>query len=205
MSTLKAADVYRLAIAAGFSPADAVIVTQVAWAESGFNPNATHKNPNGSTDYGLMQINSVHSDILATGNWADPATNLRMAKAVKDQQGWTAWKGYTSGRYKQVKVRGNPFSAGSQDVSFTVPKQGQSFAVTGSTADPTTTGVNVGNPLAPITDAIGALTNPGLWTRIGIGGLGMVLVILGILFLFWVGKDKVVSGTVGTVIKGVTK
>lgn len=207
MSTLSGAVVYQSALKAGFSPTDAVVATQIAWAESGWNPNATHKNSNGSTDYGLMQINDrANADVLTNGSWSDPVANMRMAKVVKDRQGWAgAWKAtYKGKKYNEVKVAGNPFSAGSQDVSFSVKGQPTSFGVTGSTTGPVTLG-SLPNPLAPVTDFLGKLTNPGLWTRVGIGGLGTLLVVLGILFLFWQAKDKVVSGAVGSVVKGATK
>lgn len=73
----------------------------VAKAESGWDPDATHYNTNGSTDYGLWQINSVHTAVLASGEWSDSNANARMAKAVFDQQGWPAWTTWSSRAYRQ--------------------------------------------------------------------------------------------------------
>lgn len=204
MAKMTGSAVYHAAVSAGFSPSDAVIATQIAWAESGWDPAATHTNSDGSTDYGLMQINSVHADILRTGSWSDPVANMRMARAVKAQQGWGAWVGYNSGNYKRVKVSGNPFSAGSQEISFDAPDgQPASATILGSTKDGPSIGIP--NPLDSISGLVKAVTNPGLWTRIGIGWLGFVLVVLGILLLFWTAKDKVIGSAAASVVKGATK
>ena len=61
-------------------------------------------NRDGSTDYGLMQINSIHADMV-DGNLErlrDPQVNIKVAysisRAVTD---WTAWSAYNNGKYKQ--------------------------------------------------------------------------------------------------------
>ncbi|MBN3828235.1 lytic transglycosylase domain-containing protein [Burkholderia sp. Ac-20384] len=41
------------------------ILRAIAWQESHGNATAVHRNTNGSTDYGIMQINSVHLPTLA--------------------------------------------------------------------------------------------------------------------------------------------
>lgn len=68
--------------AAGFPAEQQVTAVAVAGAESGYDPTATHLNADGSTDFGLWQINSVHHDLLTQGDWRDPAANARMALAV---------------------------------------------------------------------------------------------------------------------------
>lgn len=86
------ADVAKAAKAAGFPNAELVTAVAVAFAESTFNANATHKNADGSTDYGLWQINSSHAfPELSNGQWKDPNTNARLAYAVWKSQGWNAW------------------------------------------------------------------------------------------------------------------
>jgi soluble lytic murein transglycosylase-like protein len=40
------------------------ILRAIAWTESHNQPFALHRNENGTTDYGLMQINSAHLDEL---------------------------------------------------------------------------------------------------------------------------------------------
>ena len=88
------------AAAAGFTGADLAVAEAVALAESGGNPLATHVNSNGSTDLGLWQINNrAHPDLIASGDWRDPAANARMAYAVWQTSGWGAWTTYRSGAY----------------------------------------------------------------------------------------------------------
>ena len=87
--------------AAGFSGRDLVVAVAVAGAESGWRATATNVNTNASVDYGMWQINSVHADLLASGDWRDPYSNAQMAHSVWADAGgsWTPWTTYTSGAY----------------------------------------------------------------------------------------------------------
>ncbi|MCR4469778.1 MULTISPECIES: lytic transglycosylase domain-containing protein [unclassified Burkholderia] len=51
--------------AAAYQHVNPLILRAIAWQESHNRPNATHLNANGSLDYGLMQINSIHLRELA--------------------------------------------------------------------------------------------------------------------------------------------
>jgi soluble lytic murein transglycosylase-like protein len=51
--------------AARYQKVNPLILRAIAWQESHNTPDALHKNANGSTDYGLMQINSIHLPTLA--------------------------------------------------------------------------------------------------------------------------------------------
>lgn len=85
---------------AGFAGEDFQIALAVAQAESGLNPDAVNpENTNGSTDYGLFQINTVHKDILASGDWSDPGDNARMAFQVWEAAGrsWDPWVTFDQG------------------------------------------------------------------------------------------------------------
>lgn len=60
------------------------ILRAIAWAESHNQPSAVHRNENGSVDYGLMQINSVHLDELkpfgvSTGTLMQGCPNVYVA------------------------------------------------------------------------------------------------------------------------------
>ncbi|HEX8826534.1 MAG TPA: lytic transglycosylase domain-containing protein, partial [Xanthobacteraceae bacterium] len=46
--------------AAKYQKVNPLILRAIAWNESHNKPDAINKNANGSTDYGLMQINSIH-------------------------------------------------------------------------------------------------------------------------------------------------
>lgn len=85
-------DVARAAKAAGFPDSELVTAVAIAFAESSFNATATHKNSDGSTDFGLWQINSVHGfPELASGAWQDPNVNAQLAYRVWKASGWNAW------------------------------------------------------------------------------------------------------------------
>lgn len=61
-------------------------------------------NRDGSTDYGLMQINSIHADMVGGDleSLRDPAVNVKIAYSLsKGGQDWTPWSVYNNGRYRQ--------------------------------------------------------------------------------------------------------
>ena len=103
MSHLSAAQVDHLMRLCGWTdPQQIKTGIAVCFAESGGDTTATNHNKDGSTDYGLWQINSVHKALLASHNWRDPVANTQMAYAVWKAAGgsWTPWSTYTSGAYK---------------------------------------------------------------------------------------------------------
>ncbi|MCO8612658.1 lytic transglycosylase domain-containing protein [Burkholderia multivorans] len=51
--------------AARYQKVNPLILRAIAWQESRNRPRALNKNTNGSVDYGLMQINSVHLSTLS--------------------------------------------------------------------------------------------------------------------------------------------
>lgn len=51
--------------AARYQKVNPLILRAIAWQESRNRPDALHKNANGSTDFGLMQINSIHLPVLS--------------------------------------------------------------------------------------------------------------------------------------------
>lgn len=51
--------------AAAYQHVNPLVLRAIAWHESHGNANAVHRNNNGSIDYGMMQINSVHLPVLA--------------------------------------------------------------------------------------------------------------------------------------------
>ncbi len=50
--------------AARYQKVNPLILRAIAWQESRNRPDALNKNANGSTDYGIMQINSIHLSVL---------------------------------------------------------------------------------------------------------------------------------------------
>lgn len=51
--------------AAAYQHVNPFVLRAIAWQESHNHGDAVHKNDNGSTDYGLMQINSIHLPTLS--------------------------------------------------------------------------------------------------------------------------------------------
>jgi hypothetical protein len=86
---LTASQVYKLAMGAGLSSAAARTATAVAKVESSFNTSATDHDSNGTTDYGLWQINSVNGGSSALINPASAAA--KMAAMTNKGTSWGDW------------------------------------------------------------------------------------------------------------------
>ncbi|WP_118182891.1 lytic transglycosylase domain-containing protein [Paraburkholderia phosphatilytica] len=54
--------------AAAYQHVNPYVLRAIAWLESRNRPEATHLNDNGSVDYGVMQINSIHLHELSRYN-----------------------------------------------------------------------------------------------------------------------------------------
>jgi hypothetical protein len=84
---------------------EATLARAICKAENGTQePGRVSKpNRNGTRDYGLCQINSIHADKVGGNLEAlkDPETNIRVAKQIRDGSGWTAWTCYKNGSYKK--------------------------------------------------------------------------------------------------------
>jgi soluble lytic murein transglycosylase-like protein len=70
--------------AAKYQKVNHLILRAIAWQESHNRPTVVHKNANGSTDYGVMQINSIHLPALAQygisqDTLMDPCKNVYIA------------------------------------------------------------------------------------------------------------------------------
>ncbi|WP_084455143.1 lytic transglycosylase domain-containing protein [Comamonas composti] len=63
--------------AARYHGVSAAVLRAIARVESNFQPQAVAHNRNGSTDIGMMQINSIHLDELA--RWGVQAAHLHQA------------------------------------------------------------------------------------------------------------------------------
>jgi hypothetical protein len=97
--TLDPVHVAQVAAAAGFTGPDLTIAVAVASAESSHRPQLTNQNTDKhrSVDYGLWQINGYyHPEQMATGDWANPWDNARMAHSIWEESqnwggGWGSW------------------------------------------------------------------------------------------------------------------
>lgn len=126
MPRISDSQIAGVAQAAGFRGADLSTAVAVAIAESGGNTDALNANDTGGTrSFGLWQINSVHTDLLGSGNWRNAQDNARMAFTVFQRQGWRAWGAFTNGSWLLFRARGRA-AAGSPDngVSGSVETEG---------------------------------------------------------------------------------
>lgn len=99
--TLTATQIAQYAILANFPNNALIIATAIALAESGGQIAVTHKNLNGSTDYGLWQINSVHTQ-FDTKKLLTAAYNAQAAYKISGAGAdWTPWTTYNSGAYQR--------------------------------------------------------------------------------------------------------
>jgi hypothetical protein len=175
-----AADVARAAMDAGFTSAQALAAVQIAYHESGFSAGATNRNNNGSVDYGLWQINSVHGfPELKTQQWRDPTTNARLAKKVYDKQGWNAWSVYKSGKHQssnlvnalaERSVRVAASERGGSDQHYTTPWD-KTIGAVGDVAEGVTSVAET-----PVR-VLRFLMRPDTWVRISqiIGGGALII------------------------------
>ncbi len=109
---------YAAIRAAGFS--DVRTAMQVAYAESGWDQSARNTNRNGSVDYGLFQINSVHKPSEAVKT--NIVANAAFARSLQAKQGWKPWVAYTSGSYS----RGAPASTTTAFMAYASTAEGKS-------------------------------------------------------------------------------
>lgn len=166
MPTLTAAQVAGLVKQAGFPESVHVTMVAIARAESGFRVEAVNNaNSNGSSDYGLFQINSVHQ-FDSRRLTSDATYNTQCAKRIYDSQGLRAWSVYNSGAYQQyvnearqgvaqaAGVTGSPVLPGSPGTDTQEQQQGITYGPPG----PEFTEAGVGTPLKSAEEVGGPLT-----------------------------------------------
>lgn len=81
-------------VEAGGSPGDAVTAAAIARAESAGKVTASNSNTNGTTDYGLWQINSVNGGSIAS---YVPIVSAEQAVSLHSKYGWSPWVTYQHG------------------------------------------------------------------------------------------------------------
>jgi hypothetical protein len=156
----------------GWAPGsqDLIIAVAVSLAENrDSDPKATHKNLDGSTDYGLWQVNSVHGypvDQLLT-----TTGNARAAFEVWQKQGWNAWTTYKTGAYLLFMPRAK------QAVAHGSAEGGP--AGTGTGTAPTLSTLDV--IVKAINGFVGWVGNPHNWVRVAEVTIGGALVIGGLI------------------------
>lgn len=160
MAALSDAQLWTVVTGAGFTGQDALKMFAVALAESTGDPTrVSPANHNGTHDYGLFQINSVHTALLQGKNWQDPATNAAMAKTLYDDAGGklTPWTTYNDGSYARYLPRA------------------QAAAQSGGNA---TTAPAAGDTAQATPDTVTNATSGHTWVRLGMFAAGGLLVLI---------------------------
>lgn len=175
--------------AAGFPPDQIITATAVALAESGGETTATNNNSNGSTDYGLWQINTVHGALLNQGDKFNPLDNAKMALTVYARAGnqWTPWSVYKSGTYRAqintatLAARNPVPPAGAADATASDPNAVATGTATASS--PLDALGPIGSALGAVTGILDKVTSGSLWLRIGAFIIGSCLIVFSLLRL----------------------
>ena len=188
MATLSASQIAALAYQAGFRGQDIAIAVAVALAESSGRTDAVNHNTNGSVDEGLMQINSVHTEL--TGNRFDPATNMRMAYAIKTRRGsWKDWSTFNSGRYAIFMPTA---TAAARGIDKTIPVTLPAGNVDSSVQSSSSSG-------------FGKLSDPHTWLRVATVLAGGVLVLAALALLGWDNAPDTAKSVAKTAVKTAAK
>lgn len=205
MGILSATQLVPIAQRAGWTGNDLVIAVAVALSEGHMpgdpintaNSGAINRaNSNGTVDYGIWQINSVHSSLLAADDWSLPSANASMAYKIWTERkaatgnGWTAWSSYNNGSYL-TKM------AVAQSAAFNPDDSG---LILGS--DAPAGGLPVyGNDYTSINTFTSLISNPQTWWRIGyfVGGV-VCVVIAARMMLKRSGVEGKVLGAVAKVV-----
>jgi hypothetical protein len=169
------AQVADIAVFGGWTANSPDLTTSVAVSlaeNQDSDPTATHKNTDGSTDYGLWQVNSIHGypvDQLLTSTG-----NARAAFEVWKSSGWEAWSTFKSGAYLLFLPR-----AKSAVASGTGQGRDPGVAAgTGSGVAPTLTTLDV--IVKALGGFVGWVGNPHNWMRVAEVTIGGALVIAGL-------------------------
>jgi hypothetical protein len=193
-------EIAQAARAGGFPDEHLVTAVAVALAESGGNEGATNKNTNGTVDYGLWQINSIHRADLVSGSWNVPADNARMAYNVFKRAGNSWWPWYAFRGAKHIKFLDRATTAVKTVGSSNAPSTTASTVPAVSTQP-----VGISEVAGELKQALNVLTQKNFWIRTGISFAGAVALILG---LIWLAKSTVLSAAIpqaGKVLKAVSK
>lgn len=115
---------------AGGSSSAQNMAAAIAMAESGGNPNISHRNSDGSIDRGLWQINSIHG----AQSTLDRLGNAKAAVSISGNgRNWNPWTVFKSGAYKKFLSAAQRAKSGSSKAKS---KAGSVTAKLGGDVDP---------------------------------------------------------------------
>lgn len=175
-------EIARAALAGGWPQDKVATAVAVALAESGGEPTATNKNDNGTTDYGLWQINSIHKADLDSGNWQNPTDNARMAYNVFRRAGnsFSPWYAYRSGKHYAYMSRGALAANEAKAGGGSSPDDGNNPLIPDFIEGPAEGTAEV---FDKVSHALGVITDEDTWIRTGFGILGAVIIVAAVAIL----------------------
>jgi hypothetical protein len=163
---------------AGFTGKDLETAVAVALAESGGRIDATNHNSNGSTDYGVWQINSIHADEFTKHPQWWSVENADMAHDIWAGAGnsWKPWTTYTSGAYNMYLAQASSAASGIDTGGFAGggPDQTKDVTTIAGLDAISQTFSGIATALAAVAKWIGTPSN---WERVGLVFIGGSLVI----------------------------
>jgi hypothetical protein len=170
---------------AGWQTLDEMVTAiAIAYAESSGRIDAKNTNLDGSVDYGVWQINSVHADLFAKYPEWWTVSNAVMAYELYKSKGnkFTDWVTYNTGAYKMFTSHAR---AAASDVSAPANTDLGDAGVAGSDQTTTTTiipGVDaIASSLAAFSTATAAVaswvSDVRNWERVGMVLIGGALVV----------------------------
>lgn len=190
MVTLSAAQIagvvkYGAANGMPISQTNGIIAVAIALAESGGNTenSKVRLNSNGTQDFGVWQINSIHKPSEDAKIHAGP--NWSMAYAISSNgTKWTPWSTYNSGKYSAfmpAATAGWAVATGHDNPDAIERSAGGTS--TGHVDDPTTITfqqVDFPKPFDFLNDPLNYMLDPRnrLWLRLGMGIAGTVLILI---------------------------
>lgn len=208
MTTLNPHDIGVVAYQAGWRGKDLVIAIAVALAESGGRTDAVNTaNSNGTTDYGLFQVNSIHNPTAEERTQALPnarkAKSIWDARAKTDSSGWNAWSVYNSRRYLFFIPQATPAAAAVEGEA----KLGKIPDIAGDIAGGVTGGIgNIAGQAQDLIKILKTLGDPYTWKRIAFFGMGVVIGIIGlVMVLRSTGPVKAAESAAKSVVKTAAK
>jgi len=211
MTKLTAGQIKGLAEDAGFSSAQAVVMTAIALAESGGDPQSHNEVPPDDS-YGLWQINMYGNlgparlkqfGLTSATQLFDPATNATAARQVFSGAGFKAWSTYSSGAYKLFQSKADsamPISQATQglgdDLAGLATAPGRAILGTGdilgNAADTFTT---IANDVSKVGSWV---SNPNNWLRVLYVAGGAAALLFAMQSLFKPVTDAAVKSVVKT-------
>ena len=177
IANLGDARIAAYAIAAGWSGDRAVTAVAIAFAESSGNARATNKNSNGSEDFGLWQVNSIHKP--TEDEKFNPASNARKAYSIYQEAGssFKPWVTFNTGAWTKHKDRAQKAVDAANKAGKTWIEETAGSAITPNT-DSVTESLGLESPVAAAGRIAGKFLNSAVLVLVA-----LVFIVLGIVIL----------------------